>query len=58
MEGLLHALPSGTLGAVSQAKVECGEVVLLVLEEWLTHRIDGSWAFKNRDPFLRWGILY
>ena len=40
------------------SKVECGEVVLLVLEEWLTHRIDGSWAFKNRDPFLRWGILY
>lgn len=55
MEGLLHALPSGTLGAVNQAKVECGEIVL---EGWLTHRIDGSWAFKNRDSFLRWGILY
>ena len=55
MEGLLHALPSGTMGVVSQAKVECREVVL---EAWLTNRIDGSWAFKNRDPFLRWGILY
>lgn len=55
MEGLLRALPSGTLGAVSQAKVERGETVL---EGRLTHRIDGSWAFKNRDPSLRRGILY
>ena len=28
MEGLLRVLPSGTLCAVSQAKVECGETVL------------------------------
>lgn len=48
VEGLLCVLHSGTLGAVSEAEVE----METVLRGLLVHRIDGSWAYKNRVPCI------